>query len=250
MLVVALSGTACATGNMATVDAAYRRGDYKTSLQQAQQIYVKAGAGRQAEEAAYYAGLSAHQLNDLPTAHRYLNVAGNSDDHKLAGQAWGEMAVVYAQQRNYDLSARSALRAADLLTGEEKANALFRAGASLQKLGNRMDQARDCLTQARKLTQDRALAQKIDEQLAMVGYTIQVGAYSTEDGARKAAQQLAATSGRLRLGTPQVLHSTDARGRSMYLVQIGRFASDADAQQQRRQLGAAAPGAVVVPLVR
>ena len=99
---------------------------------------------------------------------------------------------------------------------------------------------------ARRSTRNSGLIQQVDQQLAVTGYTIQVGAFTSRANADKAAKTYAVKAASARVGVVKVTVALRAGGRSVNLVQVGRFATFNAASEARSRLGDS--GAVVVPL--
>lgn len=198
-------------------------------------------------DAAYLAGLSAQRLGDMSNAVRYLRLATGSEDRGLRGQALATLGLAYARQSKHAAAADALLKAAKLVTGQDRAQAYFHAGIAEQKLG-RWAQARTSLTLARGASNDPTFQRLVTEQLDVTGYTLQTGAFENAGNARKHAENLAKVSVGLNLGSPRVVPATDPQGRRLNLVQVGQFATFANAASARRSLGRS--DAVIVPLTQ
>jgi len=224
----------------------YQRGDYAKAQTTAARAAATAG-GAQRDLAHYMAGMSAYRLNNPDTAVRYLRVAATSRDASMAADARSTLGLIYSSQGRYADAAETLLRSANLHTGEDKAQAYFYAGIAQQKLG-RWPQARTSLLLARRSTRDPGLIRQVDQQLAVTGYTIQVGAFANLANANKAANRYALKATSAKVGVVLVKPTTQNHGRTVNLVQVGRFATFSAAQAARNRLGD--PGAVIVPLQR
>ncbi len=224
----------------------YQRGDYARAQTAAARAAATAG-GAQRDLAHYIAGMSAYRLNRFDTAARYLSVAANSRDESLAADARSTLGLIYSTQGRYAAAADMLLRSANLHTGEDRAQAYFYAGIAQQKLG-RWPQARTSLILARRSTRDQSLLRQIDQHLAVTGYTIQVGAFTSRANADKAARAYASKAAKSKIGTVLVTPSTGSNGRTINLVQVGRYATFNAANTARTRLGDT--GAVIVPLQR
>lgn len=225
--------------------AAFARGDYAQAHASALRA-LSTVRGQEREEAAYLAGVSAYKLGYLQTAERYLTQASNSRDVSMSTDALSTLGLIYSQSGRYAQAADAFLRSADHQSGEDRAQAYFYGGIALQKLG-RWPQARTSLLLARQSTRDANLRSRIDEQLAVTGYTIQLGAFSSRSNADKLAQQYALRASRSKLGSVFVTPSNGSGG-VMYLVQVGRFATFSAASTGRDRLGV--KDTVIVPLGR
>lgn len=229
---------------LARANQAYQAGDYPAAYSQASRIARSINAQGQ-DAAAYVAGLSAEQMGKLYDAERYLQQAARSKDKALAADALASLGLVHHKMGRYAAAARELNQAAASLDGEQKAHAYFYAGIAQQKL-DRWPQARTSLLLARKFTRNASLRSQIDDQLAVTGYTVQLGAYSDADNARQAAQSVAQQAVDARLGAPRMVPGTDRYGRPLTLVQVGRFASFQAAQTARQKLSHTQ--AIIVPL--
>ena len=222
---------------------AYRRGDYPAAYTSAKPLadsYTDASA-----EAAYLTGLSAYQLRNSAEAERYLNTAARSGQSDVAGDALAMLGRLYAEQNRHERAAAAYLSAARRLDGQDKAQALYQAGISQQSLGQWTD-ARGNLMLARRASSDSSFIQRVDQQLKVIGWTIQVGAYSQVSNAQVAVQDLSKRPTTQYVGDPRLVAATDASGNRIILVQVGQFPSEANAVAAQRRVGA---GAVVVPMM-
>ena len=67
-------------------------------------------------------------------------------------------------------------------------------------------------------------------------YTLQVGAYSTRSRANQRVAEVSSAARSAGLGEPRVEFAT-RNGQPLYLVQLGRFRTEGDAQRAQRTLG-------------
>lgn len=230
------------TGTVGQATDAYRAGQYRTAYELsapiADDIYHD-----ERTDGAYIAGLSAKQLGQLSAANRYLNYAmRNTKDASLRTDAAASLGMVYAQQSNYEMAASTLLWAAERMEGEDQARAYYNAGIAQQKLGY-WSQARTTLILARGKTGDATLKQLIDQQIAVTGWTLQVGAFSQPELARKQAQDVAAKAQSLGLGLPRLVPGSASDGTPMTFVHVGQFTSYQSANRFRDQIGA--PGVII-----
>lgn len=246
LLAVALAtlvGCAAPVSRMDPVNAAYARGDYAGARQQAVAI-ARSATGIQRDQAAYVAGLSSYRLGDLKEARNWLTQASRSTDRKLAGDALAMLGVVYSELHEFGPAASALEQATRLLTGQDRANAHFYAGAAQQKLGH-WTQARAHFDEALRHSSDADFRARVSRQMAITGFTIQLGAFSNTANAQRAAQQYSRNAASLGLAPPRVVRSSDDPGVS--LVHLGAFRNYATAAAVRAQLGAQVE-AVVVPM--
>lgn len=229
------------TGTLDQATAAYQAGQYQTAFNIAgpiaDDIYADDRVG-----AAYIAGLAAKQLGRLQSATRFLNQALSSNDKSLKTDAAATLGMVYSQQGNYQPAADNLLYAGANLTGEDQAQAYYYAGIAQQKLGY-WSQARTTLILARGRTADASLRQQIDQQIAVTGWTLQVGAFGQPDLAHEQAEQVAARAQSLGLGLPRLVPGRASDGTPMTFVHVGQFTSYQSASRYRDELGA--PGVII-----
>ncbi len=246
LAIVGCAASPARSQRLADANAAYRQGQHQQAYDQAVGL-ARTGSSAQRDEAAYLAGMSAKQLGRRAEAIRYLSRAARSSDRGLAADALSGLGLTYSEDGRYADAANALLRAADRYTGQDRAEALFYAAVAQQKLG-RWAEARDNLVTARAASDNPAFIRQADQQLAVTGYTLQIGAFTDPANARRAAQAAAARALALRLGAPQLVAASDRYRRRLTLVQLGRFATFDSAQRARQAYGD--PQAIVVPLAR
>lgn len=248
---IALLMFGCATSqpmNMERSQSAYAAGDYATAYREAALVANDTRAPQaHREEAAYLAGVSAYNTDRFYEAQRYFEQAARSRDANLAGDASAMLGLVHARLGRHALAARTLLEAAPKLQGQDRANAYFYAGIAQQRLGL-FPESRTSLSLARSSSNDAAFRQRASEQMGVTGYTLQVGAFSKEDNARRTAATMAEQARDKQLGVPRVVPATGPDGSSLYLVQIGQFYSWPTAMAARNRIESTA--AIIVPLDR
>ncbi len=230
---------------IATLDdanSAYQRGDYEQAYSFASAI-ASAEPSLDSNEAAYVAGLAAGELGRTDKAVKYLRQAAEGFDKELAANAGVMLGLAYSTQERYALATDALLEAAPVLTGEDRAKAYFYAAVAQQKLG-RWANARDHFTLARAASADPAFRQQIEDQLAVNGYTLQLGSFTNLENAQAAADQIRQAALANKLGEPRMLPNPARPGQT--LVHLGRFTTFASAATYRDQLGV--PGAFIVPV--
>jgi tetratricopeptide (TPR) repeat protein len=203
------------------------------------------GTGFTAEQAAYMAGLSAQKLGRTPDAIGYLSQAARSSDDALAGDALATLGLIYAQQNLHLKAAEHFLAASKKLVGQGKANALFYAAISEQKLGRWAD-ARAHLSLARAASDDNNFKAQVDDQFSVTGYSLQLGAYSDRDNASRALLRWNQQVQGKRMGQARLVPQRAADGSSVITVQVGQFSSYSTALMARQELGDI--DVIIVPL--
>lgn len=224
-------------------NSAYQRGDYEQAYTFAAEI-ASAEPSLDSTEAAYIAGLSAGELGRTDKAVKYLRKAAEGFDKELAANAGVMLGLAYSTQERYALATDALLTAAPTLTGEDRAKAYFYAAVAQQKLG-RWANARDHLTLARASSADPAFRKQVEEQIAVNGYTLQLGSFANVENAQAAADQVREAAKANRLGEPRLVPNAARPGQT--LVHLGRFTTYTSAATYRDQLGV--PGAFIVPVV-
>lgn len=230
------------TASLADANSAYERGDFAQAYAFASEI-ASGEPSLETEPAAYVAGLAAGELGNTRQAVRYLRQAAEGFDKRLAADANVMLGLAYSTQERYSLASAALLEAAPVLTGEDRAKAYFYAAVAQQKLG-RWANARDRLVLARTASADPAFRKQVEEQLAVNGYTLQIGSFAQTQNAQAAADELSAAALEIGLGQPRLIPNRSRPGQ--VLVHVGRFTTYNSAASYRDQLGV--PGAFIVPV--
>lgn len=246
VMVPALTGCNRSSGPSPTQQAQiqFEQGDYARAQVTAARASVTAG-GDEHDLAHYMAGISAYRMGNMNTAERYLRVAAQSDDPSLSADASSTLGLIYSRMGLYAQAAEAFQRGASLQRGEDRAQAYYYAGIAQQKLGQ-WPQARTSLLLARKSTRNAGLMGKIEKQLAVTGYTVQVGAFANRANADRQAASYKARVSKAQLGTMHITTGVASDGRTIHLVQVGRYATFGAASDARSRLGDF--NAVIVPL--
>lgn len=244
----------------------YRTGQYAAAYSEASRAASDGPAG-QREQAALIAGESAHAMNRFDDAERWLAPLVTSRNQRIAGEAGASMGLVAQQRAEHDRAVRYLTTAAPRLTGDDRARAWLYAGDSA-RLARRAQEAKGYYQNAEQAARDdRTLKATIASRLAggpvpsyggqststlgtpaptpspvagstpRGGWTIQAGAFSTRDRANQHAAGLSGRAASAGLDTPRVVAISDSRGRLLFAVRIGRFATEADARSARARIG-------------
>ncbi len=228
------------------VYSAYQSGDFAAAYQSASALAsTRNGPGR---GAAYMAGMSAYRMGQLDNAEHYLRFAAQeSRDRKLAGDARAGLGLVALRRGDFRAAEAALLTACENLDGQDKANAYYFAALAQQRQGKSND-ARANLTLARSLSGDGGFRQQIDEQLAVTGYTLQLGAFSNQANAETLARKALTWLEVTKVGQVRLVPAMAADGQRLYLVQVGQYSSHASAMEGRVKLGPMASSSIIVPL--
>lgn len=235
--------TGSSRASLDDIRAAYQSQDYNRAYQLGS--VAAQGRGMAAHQAAYMAGMSAYKLGKTTLAINYLTQAADSSDKAMAGDALATIGLLYAQMNEHLRATRAFLGAADRLTGQAKANALFYAAVSEQKQGRWAD-ARSHLSLARVQSDDADFKRQVDDQFSVTGYSLQVGAYANNVNAERAALRWSDRVKGMRVGQPRLVPQVTADGQNVVAVQIGQFSSYTTALMARSDLGD--QEIIVVPL--
>jgi len=238
-LLLPLFASACAstTTRTAQMDAVtlYEQGQYAAAYEEAAKRAENA-TGDRAERARLIAGLSAQAMGQPRDAERWLGPLLTSPNRQIRARALATVGLIELETRRYEQAAAHLSQAATLLSGDARAQAGLNAGDAYAALG-RPDAARLQYRRAYSATRNDNLRAAITDRLERSGFTIQLGAFARRMNAERAAENAVAIADRLGLGAPEVVVSTDAQGRTLYLVQLGRFQSRDEAERIRTDLG-------------
>ncbi|GAB4515187.1 MAG: hypothetical protein Tsb0013_19680 [Phycisphaerales bacterium] len=223
------------TGGSADAVALYEMGRTDEAYRAALREH-RGASGAARERAALTAGLSAHRLGRDAEASRWLRPLEFSRDDRVAGRADATLGLIAMDASDHDRAARLLERASRKLTGEAGARAQYHT-AEAYALAGRPDAARLHMRLALARTTDGALKDDIRRRLGVAGYTIQIGAFSSMNNARRAADSVRSSASRLGLGDPQIVEHTSATGMRLHLVHVGRFTTADDARAMRTRMG-------------
>lgn len=198
------------------------------------------GAAR--EQALLVQGESAHALNRNAESKELLRPLTESNDPRIAGQSAATLGLIYQEEGNYDEGAKYLTLAAGKLDGDAAARAALYAG-DCHKAAGRTSEARLMYEQAQSLVRtDNSLRGMIGDRLsggtpAGVGkFSLQVGAFSTRQRAQAQADRLRQTASNLGLGSPTIVEIV-SKGKPLYTVRVGRFATRDAALKAAKGLG-------------
>lgn len=237
-LVATLLVSGCASGGgggSATSVELYEMGRHREAYQQA--VREQRGAeGLAKERSALTAGLSAHALGQEAEARAWLRPLLRSRDPRIVGRAEATLGLIALSDARFDDAARLLSGAARRLEGEASARANYHA-AEAYALGGHPDTARLHMRLALATTIDEGLKSTIRQRLGEFAYTVQLGAFSTYANALSSADDASSSLARLGLGDARIVEHRGASGRTLYLVQAGRFATVEEATRASVRLG-------------
>lgn len=210
-------------GSLAAAMKAYHEGRYSQAEQQARQI-MQSSTIAQRQEAAYLAGLSAYRLGKASQAEQPILIAMNSTRPEIEGKARAMMGIIRLDQGRPHEAVLMFDRAAQLLTGVEATRARQHAEMARFQTG---DPTQYAVHNAAAGSQPAAGG----------GFSIQVGAFRQEQGARSAAADADSVASGAGLGPVRIISGSDDQGNQLYLVQFGRFPTRSAAAAARREIG-------------
>ncbi len=230
----ALLLTACSTAGPKRALDLYNQGQYAEALREADQA-SQTTRPPASDHAALIAGMSAYELKKYPEAERWLRPASRSTDREIAGRALATLGLVNVARERYSTAAIDFSSAGRRLTADEAARAHFLAGECYSILG-RLDAAQRAYALAGSLAKDASTRSRAANRMTATGYTLQIGAFSNRANADRTAATGAARAAAAALPAPAIVATPDATGRTIYLVQIGRFTTKEDAAIAKSKL--------------
>ena len=234
--VLALTLTGCQSsepiGTIELANAAYSQGDYDNAFRMGRSIAEQPSLD--SDEGAYIAGLAAGEMGDTKRAVKYLKQAAGGYDPQLAADAGLMLGLAYSGLERYADAADALLEAAPVLTGEERAKAYYYAAVAQQRLG-RWAPARDALILAKASSNDPAFRQQIEDQLAVDGYTLEVGSFDSAADAQDEAERLRPAAAAANVAPPAVWADPAIPGR--VVVHVGHFSTYRSAGTYRDRMG-------------
>jgi cell division septation protein DedD len=262
VVAAAMSSAGCEGRGQRGLDrsiAAYDAGDYARAYDLADAAAGDARTTKDADEAAYLAGMSAYRLGRYQDAERWLTQAARSGDRWLAGQAGVTLGSTQLQLGRTAEAGRTFARAAEKLDDEEARRARLAAGNAFRDIGDttRADE-QFRLAGATAATTPRSVSEPVGASpsprtatsptttpVAATGdFTLQGGAFRDEAKARARAEELRSRSVRAGLGEPRVLTKRAADGTLLFVVQMGAFRDRSAANTALSRLSA--DGVVVI----
>ena len=229
---------------------AYEGGEYQQSLTLASTANEDARTTKDSLESAYIAGMSAFRLGRHEEAIQWLEEPARSDDRWMAGQASVTLGSSFLAVRRTNEAARSFVRAAERLDGEEARKARLAAANAYRELGDR--RASDEQFRLANVTPPSSNAgtsappsppsgQRSPAVSATANdagpFILQAGAFKDRAKADKRATEVRAAASRAGLGEPKVFSKAGPDGGTLYVVQFGRFADRRSADASLARLG-------------
>lgn len=229
MLVLLQAGCA-GGGGSAGYREHYEAGRYQLALASAR---AQAGGPGSTGDAALVAGLSAEAMRDDATARQWLEpIARGRGDQ--AARARAGLALIEFRRGDPLRAARDLETASAQLAGNDAREAARVSAMAYERAGRSDDAER---MRRRSVGMVSASASRAME-IGGSSYTLQVGAYSTRSRANQRVAEVGSAVRSAGLGPARVEIAT-RDGRVLYLVHVGRFITEDDAERARRTLGVA-----------
>jgi cell division protein FtsN len=251
----------CATGDTrAQLDrsvAAYDKDDFATARKEAEAAAESATTTKDADDAAYMAGMSAFRQGDYTDAVRWLTEASRASNEWTAGQAGvmlGNAQLKLSKPRD---AAKSFASAAQKLSGDDARKARIAAANAYKEAGD--SRAADeqfrlanvpttVVVDAGSGTPPAPPAgtrpDKGAASSASGPFVLQAGAFRDRSKAASRANELRVAAVRAGLGEPRIATKRGGDGGTLYVVQMGGFPDRRSADGAAAKLGQS--GVVVI----
>jgi tetratricopeptide (TPR) repeat protein len=245
MLALLLGGCAVPQAKGGDYNALFAQHRYSESYDEA----AKVGGSMHSlhrDQASLIAGLSARALDRSADATRWLTPIANNADPNIAGQASAALGSIAQEEGRHLDASRLFLTAGSKLKGDDAAHAFMYAGDSLRALNKPAD-AKAAWEKALTLVVNESdVKVAIGDRLSGGGpkfsppgsspggtgkFTIQTGAFATLQKAQKEASKFASKV------TTRTVPIRDKAGRTLYAVQVGRYATKQAAEKARPSYG-------------
>lgn len=204
----------------------YAARQYTLAYLRSKEVAESARAGADRDEAMYLAGLSAAQIGKNEQAVKYLEKAMRSNSPAIVGRAASQLGLLRLRANQPGTAAELFTQAASHLDGRAGELAAQHAAGAWHEAGD-ADQA----------AKWRAIGWPRRYGATGSAFSVQIGAFLDRDHAEVAARSVRHDASRAGLDPVRIVPTHDQRGRSLYLVQLGRFASRSAADHARQQLG-------------
>ncbi len=223
-LISILAATILVTGcesspSAATLDGAlkaYDSGQFETANRQAVAL-AETTQAIDRDRAIYIAGLSAYRMGQDDQAETYLSGAATSPDNETAGKAMATLAMIRLDRHRPDEAAELFEQAAQRLEGADQRQSTNRA--------------HDARAQA-------AIAGGGGGGGGVYGqFALQVGAFRDRTSAQRVAEEAGNLTRGQGFGPARIVSRSDPRFDTLYVVQVGSFATRSAADAARTRLG-------------
>jgi hypothetical protein len=226
------------SGSLDDALADYYGGRFALAHQRAVEA-MRGASGSEREQAAYIAGLSAFQKGDLDEAELRLHFASRSSDARTAASAktmLGQMRL--ARQQPREAASLFEEAAAGGLAPADAREAARYASIAHQRAGNDAQAERwHAHTRTTGTGAAHTMLAAGEAGRPGGGFTIQVGAFHGRPRAALAAEDATSLARQHGLSQARIIERSDSRGHTLYVVQLGSFATRTAAEQARTRIG-------------
>ncbi len=217
----------------------FREARYQSAFDQAKAVSRSSGSPIR-EQAAWIAGLSAYQMQNLDEAELQFMAAARSQDPRLVTDTKIMMGDIRVLQKRWSDAARCYRDAAQSLSGEERARVLSYAEVSdSYARGSSGATAAAPPPSGSSASRPPAGASTAGASRPDDGpssFSLQAGAFQNERNARRRATEIASSTRSAGLGEPRVVRTRDPGGREYWAVQVGTFSSRQSAESARTKV--------------
>ncbi|MDX2114740.1 MAG: SPOR domain-containing protein [Planctomycetota bacterium] len=212
----------------------YESGRYEEAISEGDR--AASGSGTSADRGTLIAGLSALELKRYAEAERRLKPLVYNTNAEIAGRAQAGIGLCQVARDRFSAAAVNLSSAGRRLSGDEGAQAHYFAGECYAVQG-RLEAAKLAYEAAQAKAESPELKKRIAGRLSASEYTLQVGAFSSEQNARRTLAAVSRRAASANVGTASIVSLPDVTGRTIHLVQIGRFTTRQEAAAARTRLG-------------
>lgn len=156
-------------------------------------------------ESQYMMGLCEFKLQHFDNAKEWFTKATFSKNNEVHGKATAMLGIISTNEGNIETAEREFAKAAVDLVGKDKREALLRASSNSSNSGFASNQS----------------------------FTLQFGAFRDKSNATSAMEELSFSLKKAGIQPAWITEDSDRRGRKLYLVQAGHFATRKAASNRR-----------------
>ncbi len=199
LLTIILFTFSCESNKTSSLDLSlkeYNQGQWRLSEMWAKKAIE---SGESIDEGEYMVGLCEFQLKDIDSSKQWFEKASKSSNEEVQGKAKAMLGIIASSNGEYAVAEIAFKSASIHLVGNDKREADARSGNAL-----------------------------ISGE-----FTLQFGAYRSKANAEIALNTLSGTLAKSGLGTPHIVKEVGTLGKTMFLVQAGRFTSRKLASSRR-----------------
>jgi tetratricopeptide (TPR) repeat protein len=189
LLTIILFTIGCESNKTSSIDLSlkeYHQGQWRLSEMWAKKAIE---SGESIDEAEYMVGLCEFQLHNIASSKQCFEKASKSSNEEVQGKAEAMLGIIASSNGNYAVAEIAFKSASIHLRGNDKREAVARCGNAL----------------------------------VSGEFTLQFGAYRSKGNAEIALNTLSESLANTGLGTPRITKEVGTLGKTMFLVQAGRF---------------------------